>query len=121
MVSNIVDYEKKLWDEGVEYIAGVDEAGRGPLAGPLVSAAVILDKNHITNNDIDDLYMQINDSKLVSPIKRLKLYRFIVQNAVTLTVEVIPSDQIDVVGIGKCNQIAFFNCVNRLKIPAQHV
>ncbi len=68
------EYEKKCYENGYKYIAGIDEAGRGPLAGPVVAAAVILPK--------DCLIEGVNDSKKVSEKKREKLYDVIIQNAV---------------------------------------
>ena len=123
----LLKYEKDLWNKGITHIAGVDEAGRGPLAGPLVVSAVILDKEHLheTNNDVVeelfDLYSMINDSKKVTEKRRNILYKFIIRNAITLTVEEIPHTKIDEWGISKSNQIGFFNVVNKLKIPADHV
>ena len=63
---NLLKYEKFYWNQGVELIAGIDEAGRGPLAGPVVAASVIIDDEF----DLTD----INDSKKLSPKKREKLY-----------------------------------------------
>ena len=62
MIYNIYENEDKLWSEGCEYIAGCDEVGRGPMAGPVVVASVILDKN----KKIEGL----NDSKKLTPKKR---------------------------------------------------
>ena len=59
---DLLKYENKLYDEGIKYIAGVDEVGRGPLAGPVVTGAVILPKN------VDILYL--NDSKKLSKKRR---------------------------------------------------
>ena len=63
---NLLKYEKFYWNQGVELIAGIDEAGRGPLAGPVVAASVIIDDDF----DLTDIY----DSKKLSPKKREKLY-----------------------------------------------
>ena len=63
---NMLEFEVKHWDSGKEYIAGIDEAGRGPLAGPVVSAAVILPQ------DID--LPEVNDSKKISEKKRERLF-----------------------------------------------
>ena len=61
-----IHYEKQLWAKGINKIAGVDEAGRGPLAGPVVAAAVILDKDNIPEG--------IDDSKKLRPSVREELY-----------------------------------------------
>ena len=68
-------YEKKFWEKG-QLVAGVDEVGRGPLAGPVVTAAVIIDQ------DFD--LLDVNDSKKLSPEKRLKLYPKLLTNASVL-------------------------------------
>jgi len=123
----LLKYEKELWNNGATHIAGVDEAGRGPLAGPLVVAAVILNREHfhITNNDVInelfDLYSMINDSKKVTEKRRNILYKFIIRNAITLTIEEIPHTQIDDWGISKSNQIGFYNVINKLRVPADHI
>ena len=62
-------YERQLGDQGNCHIAGVDEAGRGPLAGPVVAAAVIL--------PVDCEYQQFKDSKKLSPKRREKLYQIL--------------------------------------------
>lgn len=123
----LLKYEKELWDKGLAHIAGVDEAGRGPLAGPLVVAAVILNKDHLhaRNYDVVDalweMYNLINDSKLVTEKRRNKLFKFIVTNSITLTIEEIPHGKIDEWGISRSNQIGFYNAVNRLRVPPQHI
>jgi ribonuclease HII len=123
----LLKYEKELWDKGLAHIAGVDEAGRGPLAGPLVVAAVILNKDHLhaRNYDVVDelweMYNLINDSKLVTEKRRNKLFKFIVTNSITLTIEEIPHGKIDEWGISRSNQIGFYNAVNRLRVTPQHI
>ena len=64
-LKQLKDYEQKLYASGLKYIAGIDEAGRGPLAGPVVVAAVIMPK--------DSFIEGVNDSKKVSEKKREKL------------------------------------------------
>ena len=70
---NLYEFDKQFYNEGYELLTGVDEAGRGPLAGPVFAAAVILPK---------DFYMpEINDSKKISESKREKLYEQITEEA----------------------------------------
>lgn len=65
--------EKKIWNQGLERVVGIDEAGRGPLAGPVVAASVLLkDKNKFS-----DL---VKDSKKISPIKRIKIYNSLIES-----------------------------------------
>lgn len=121
----LLKYENKLWSKGLTYIAGVDEAGRGPLAGPLVVAAVILNKDHLyqTSEKSEgplETYSLINDSKKLTAKVREKLFEFIIKNAISYQIEEIPSEKIDEWGIGRSNKIGFFNSVNRLETPVEH-
>lgn len=90
MSSLTLDYENQLWDKGL-IPAGVDEAGRGPLAGPVVAASVILSKE----NPIDGL----NDSKALTPRKRSLLYDIILEKSVSFAVGIIENDVIDEINI----------------------
>ena len=65
-LNKLKEYEKKLYDKGIKYIAGIDEAGRGPLAGPVVVGCVIMPQ--------DSFIEYVNDSKKVSETKREMLY-----------------------------------------------
>lgn len=85
-----LEFENQLWDIG-QIPAGVDEAGRGPLAGPVVAASVILSKE----NPIDGL----NDSKALSPQKRSLLYDIISEKSVSFAVGIIENDVIDQINI----------------------
>ncbi len=87
-----------------KYVAGVDEVGRGPLAGPIVSAAVILNLNYM---DDRELMLYINDSKKLSPEKRKYLSEIIKSKAVSYNISVIDNKEIDEKGIGWCNQEVF--------------
>lgn len=84
-------FEKNARDEGYQMIAGVDEAGRGPLAGPVVAAAVILPHDYINS--------EINDSKQLSAAKREMLYNVIEKDAVAFGVRIVEADVIDDVNI----------------------
>jgi ribonuclease HII len=84
-------FEKIAREDGYHLIAGVDEAGRGPLAGPVVAAAVIFPPDYI-NSDI-------NDSKQLSAAKREKLYDVIEKEAVAIGMRVVDADVIDHVNI----------------------
>lgn len=120
-------YEKSLWDKGVDLIAGVDEVGRGALAGPMVVGAVILKASDFvtpstsekhTNNDI---YKRIKDSKLLSPKKREELSAFIIQNCLCYSVFQVSAQEIDSYGISACTQKAFFGAVKALKVAPDHI
>lgn len=106
-----LEYEKKYYNQGLEYIAGSDEAGRGPLAGPLVVAACILPKNY--NNEL------INDSKKLSDKKRRQLYEIIKKDAIAFHIEVIDIDIIDKINIYQASKLGMKICLEKLKIQPQ--
>ena len=88
---NLKSMEKELYEKGFEYICGIDEAGRGPLAGPVVVAGVIMPK--------DSMIEGVNDSKKVSEKKREKLYDVILEEAISYSVAIIGQDVIDEINI----------------------
>ena len=88
---NLKQIEKELYEKGFEKICGIDEAGRGPLAGPVVVAGVIMPK--------DSMIEGINDSKKVSEKKREKLYDLIIEEAISYSVAIIGQDVIDEINI----------------------
>ena len=90
-LTNLKKMEKELYNKGFEYICGIDEAGRGPLAGPVVVAGVIMPK--------DSMIEGVNDSKKVSEKKREKLYDVILEEAISYSVAVIGQDVIDEINI----------------------
>ncbi len=99
-------YEKLAYQEGYKCVAGVDEAGRGPLAGPVVAAAVILPPKY-RNKDI-------NDSKQLSAAKREYLYDIIKSEAIAVGVGVADSDLIDQINILKASLQAMSEAVQEL-------
>ncbi len=90
-LKNLKNYENELREKGFKYICGIDEAGRGPLAGPVVVASVILPENSMIEG--------INDSKKVSEKKREKLYDLIIEEAISYGVGIIGQDEIDDINI----------------------
>ena len=90
-LTNLKSMEKELYDKGFEHICGIDEAGRGPLAGPVVVAGVIMPK--------DSMIEGVNDSKKVSEKKREKLYDLILEEAISYAVAIIGQDVIDEINI----------------------
>lgn len=86
-VEQMWSYEKEYWSQGVRWIAGVDEAGRGPLAGPVVAAAVILP------DDFDA--MGLNDSKQLTAEQREELRERILKNAISIGVGIVDVEYID--------------------------
>ena len=90
-LTTLKEIETKLYEEGTHYICGIDEAGRGPLAGPVVVAAVIMPK--------DSFVEGVNDSKKVSEKKREKLYEEITSTAIAWGVGIIDQKEIDDINI----------------------
>lgn len=103
---NMKMYEKKYWD--YSYICGIDEVGRGPLAGPVVAAAVILPK------DCNILY--INDSKQLSEQKREELFDQIMEQAVAVGVGVVSHERIDEINILQATYEAMRQAVGKLSV-----
>lgn len=106
-------FERKLWQEGKTYIAGVDEVGRGPLAGPVVTAAVILPPTC-------DLY-ELNDSKQLSEKKRELLYEKIMEEALAVSVASCSPAEIDEYNIYQATKKAMTKAIQHLKIAPDYV
>lgn len=107
------NYENKLYSEGLNYIAGIDEAGRGPLAGPVVVASVILPK--------DSMIEGINDSKKISETKREKLYEKILEEAVSYGVGIIWQDEIDEINILNATKKALTDAINQMEVKPDRI
>ena len=87
----MLKYERKLWNSGIVNIAGIDEAGRGPLAGPVVAAAVIFPKGYFNK--------EIKDSKVLTARKRDELFEVIIKDARSYSVGIVDSLVIDEINI----------------------
>lgn len=110
---NLYQYEEQLEDLGIKYIAGVDEVGRGPLAGPVVVAAVILPLNLRIKG--------INDSKKLSQKKRNELYKIILNEALAVNVSFIDERVIDEINIYEATKKGMLEAISGLKIKPEHV
>ena len=106
-------YEKLAYLEGYRYIAGVDEAGRGPLAGPVVAAAVIFPRKFKNK--------EINDSKKLSTAKREILYDIIKEEAIAVGVGVVESDLIDQINILRASLQAMSEAVQELNTAPDYL
>jgi len=100
-------FEKRFLSQGFRFIAGLDEAGRGPLAGPVVAAAVIL--------PIPRFREQLWDSKKLLPEKREFLYEKILKMALSIGTGVVEADEIDRINIGRATQKAMAMAVRLLR------
>lgn len=107
------DLEQQLKNNGFNLVAGVDEAGRGPLAGPVCAAAVILP----LDCEIDGL----NDSKKLSEKKREALFDVIIEKAVAYDIQLVDHKTIDEINILNATMLAMTNAVNNLKTKPDFV
>jgi ribonuclease HII len=110
---NLSKFEKEAYENGFKCIAGIDEAGRGPLAGPVVAGAVILPK--------DCLLEGINDSKKISEKKREKLYDDIIENAVAWGVGIVDHKVIDEINILNATRKAMKLALENLQVKPDYI
>lgn len=101
-------YEKKARSEGYKIIAGIDEAGRGPLAGPVAAACVILPENCLIEG--------VNDSKKLQAQQREKLYDIIMEKAVSVGVGIVDEKVIDKINILNATKLAMKQAVSQLSV-----
>lgn len=107
------DFENELYKKGINLIAGVDEVGRGPLVGPVVTAAVILPP---------DFYDErIQDSKKLTEKKRELLYSVIYENAISIGIGMSSNEIIDEINILEATKKAMKEAINNLSIKPEHI
>ena len=104
----MLDFEEQFYNEKIKVIVGVDEAGRGPICGPVVAAACILPHTYINE--------KINDSKKLSEKKREQLYDEIINNALSYGVGIVDSKRIDEINIYEATKEAMHLAISQLKI-----
>ena len=102
------EFDNKFFNQGYRFIAGIDEAGRGPLAGPVVASAVILPPN-ISINGVDD-------SKKLTPEKREILFEIIKEKALSIGTGIVSSKVIDEINILEATKVAMLKAVENLTI-----
>jgi len=106
-------FEKPLYEMGVKYIAGIDEVGRGPLAGPVVTCALILKP--------DVLIEGVNDSKKVSEKNREKLFDIIINNCVSYGIGMASERVIDEINILNATKKAMVESIHNLSVKPEHL
>jgi ribonuclease HII len=111
----LLRFDRKL---GARYVAGADEAGRGPLAGPLVVAGVLLDYASLRDHRVRPL-AHLNDSKQCSEGQREQLFRAVVGAAERIAVRIVPPGEIDREGLHRSNLAALRSCLHALAPPAE--
>lgn len=107
--------EQQYLDKGYSCLGGIDEVGRGPLAGPVVCACVVLPL------DKDNIIEGINDSKKLSAKKRDVLYDKIIEKALDFTISMVQPEEIDKINILNATKKAMTECVNNLSVDTQLV
>jgi len=111
-LESMLSYEKELYKQGVTLIAGVDEVGRGPLAGPVVAAAVILLKNCKIRG--------LNDSKKIPKKKHLEIYHAVQDQALAIGIGIMDNQVIDQVNIYEATKLAMKEAISQLRPQPQH-
>ena len=112
-LEKMLAYEKELYTQGIQLIAGVDEVGRGPLAGPVVAAAVILPENCKIPG--------LNDSKKIPKSKHKEIYEAVLQNAVAIGIGIKDNQVIDQVNIYEATKLAMMEAIGQLEPQPQHL
>lgn len=99
--------------EGIKILAGIDEVGRGPLAGPVVASAVIL--------NLEKKLDGINDSKKLNKNERVRLYDLILQNAIDIGIGIVDAHKIDSINILNATKLAMTKAISELKIKPEFI
>lgn len=102
------EIEKEIYEDGIKYICGIDEAGRGPLAGPVVVASAIMPK--------DSMIEGVNDSKKISEKKRERIYEEIIKEAISYGVGIIDENKIDEINILQATKLGLTNSIKELEV-----
>jgi len=112
---DLYKYENELYKKGIKYIGGVDEVGRGPLIGPVVTACVVLPKDFVLEG--------LTDSKQLSEKKRNEYYKYIKEHALACEVGIIGPETIDEVNIYEATKLAMLEAIKKVneKLKLEHV
>ena len=110
---DMLKIEKEYWNKGIKFIAGIDEAGRGPLAGPVVAACVIFKPNQKIEG--------IKDSKKISEKKRINLYSEIYKKAIAVKIGIVDNDKIDEINILQATFLAMNKSLGGLDVKPEIV
>lgn len=105
--------ERSLWNVGIENVVGIDEAGRGPLAGPVVAAAVVFPPETWIDG--------VDDSKKLSEKKREELYSIILEKARSVSVSIVDHRTIDEINILNATHKAMLDAVENLTVPPHYL
>jgi ribonuclease HII len=111
------EHERRLWGSGSRRVAGIDEAGRGALAGPVVAAAVVIDPRSVEL----PLWGALRDSKLLTPLQRAALAPQIEAAAQDWAIGAVPAEEIDRIGIAAATRHAMQAAVGGLAVAPDHL
>ena len=112
-LKKLKEIEEQIYNTEIQTICGIDEAGRGPLAGPVVVAAVIMPR--------DSMIEGVNDSKKVSEAKREKLYDQIINEAISYGVGIVDQKKIDEINILQATKMGLTMAIKELKVRPQRI
>ena len=112
-LENMLTYEKELFKQGLTLIAGIDEVGRGPLAGPVVAAAVILPQGCKIKG--------LNDSKKIPKKKHMEIFQAVQEQALSIGIGIIDNHIIDQVNIYEATKLAMKEAIAQLSPQPQHL
>lgn len=112
-LESMLSYEKEIYKQGVILIAGVDEVGRGPLAGPVVAAAVILPQNCKIRG--------LNDSKKIPKKKHLEIFKVVQDQALSIGIGIMNNQVIDQVNIYEATKLAMKEAISQLSPQPEHL
>ena len=110
---DLLKYEKELYQQGITLIGGVDEVGRGPLVGPVVTACVILPLGYTLEG--------LDDSKKISEKKRDKLYDIIMEDAISVGVGIVGPEKIDEINILEASRLAMKLAIENMDVKPEFV
>lgn len=113
VIGDLLVYEKDLQSKGYNLIAGCDEAGRGPLCGPVVAAAVILPQNYHLEG--------LNDSKQMSEKKREELFPIIKKDAISYGIGIVDNKKIDEINIYEASRLAMMIALDNLEVKPDYI
>ncbi|QPS71854.1 ribonuclease HII [Lactococcus garvieae] len=110
-LETMLAFERQAYAQGFEHVAGIDEVGRGPLAGPVVTAAVILPKNCKISG--------LNDSKKIPKSKHEAIFNEVQEKALAIGIGLVDNDTIDQVNIYQATKIAMLQAIEKLEVAPQ--
>lgn len=110
---NLYENEQRLWKSGYENVVGCDEAGRGPLFGPVVAASVILPHDFVLEG--------LNDSKKLTEKKREEYYPIIMENALAVGISIVSAKEIDEINIYEASRQGMLRAIDSMNVEPDYI